>query len=154
MMTTLAALFGALPLALESGTGSELRYPLGITIIGGLLLSQMLTLYTTPVIYLRWSGCALRITRPRSARAAAGGVSRRMNISDPFISPAGRHHAARDRAVAGRRGRLSLPAGREHADRRLPDHQREREPARAPTPRPWRRRSPRRWSAGSAKSRA
>ncbi len=52
MMTTLAALFGALPLALQSGTGSELRFPLGITIIGGLLLSQLLTLYTTPVIYL------------------------------------------------------------------------------------------------------
>src|SRR5262249_28952775 len=52
MMTTLAALFGALPLALEGGTGSELRNPLGITIIGGLLLSQLLTLYTTPVIYL------------------------------------------------------------------------------------------------------
>jgi len=52
MMTTLAALFGALPLALESGTGSELRFPLGVSIIGGLLLSQLLTLYTTPVIYL------------------------------------------------------------------------------------------------------
>ncbi|MGZ3409163.1 MAG: efflux RND transporter permease subunit [Xanthobacteraceae bacterium] len=52
MMTTLAALLGAMPLALQSGTGSELRFPLGITIIGGLLLSQLLTLYTTPVIYL------------------------------------------------------------------------------------------------------
>ena len=52
MMTTLAALFGALPLAVESGSGSELRFPLGITIIGGLLVSQLLTLYTTPVIYL------------------------------------------------------------------------------------------------------
>jgi multidrug efflux pump len=52
MMTTMAALFGALPLAIESGTGSELRFPLGISIIGGLLLSQLLTLYTTPVIYL------------------------------------------------------------------------------------------------------
>jgi multidrug efflux pump len=52
LMTTMAALFGALPLALGSGTGSELRRPLGITIIGGLIVSQMLTLYTTPVVYL------------------------------------------------------------------------------------------------------
>ena len=52
MMTTLAALFGALPLAIESGTGAELRFPLGVSIIGGLLVSQVLTLFTTPVIYL------------------------------------------------------------------------------------------------------
>jgi multidrug efflux pump len=52
LMTTMAALFGALPLALGTGTGSELRNPLGITIIGGLILSQILTLYTTPVVYL------------------------------------------------------------------------------------------------------
>lgn len=60
MMTTLAALFGAIPLALGTGTGSELRFPLGITIIGGLLLSQLLTLYTTPVIYLRLERLRLR----------------------------------------------------------------------------------------------
>ncbi len=58
MMTTVAALFGALPLMLGSGMGSELRHPLGISIVGGLLVSQALTLFTTPVIYIyfdRWS---------------------------------------------------------------------------------------------------
>ncbi|MGB7692121.1 MAG: efflux RND transporter permease subunit, partial [Pseudolabrys sp.] len=76
MMTTLAALFGALPLALEGGTGSELRNPLGITIVGGLLLSQLLTLYTTPVIYLYMERLRARLApasppvAPRAGRAA------------------------------------------------------------------------------------
>jgi multidrug efflux pump len=60
MMTTMAALLGAVPLAMGTGTGSELRHPLGITIIGGLLLSQLFTLYTTPVIYLWFDRLARR----------------------------------------------------------------------------------------------
>jgi multidrug efflux pump len=74
MMTTLAALFGALPLAVESGTGAELRFPLGISIIGGLLLSQLLTLYTTPVIYLALDRLSRRIENavPPVAGAAEG----------------------------------------------------------------------------------
>ncbi len=67
MMTTAAALLGALPLALESGSGSELRFPLGVTIIGGLLLSQVLTLYTTPAIYLAFERLRLRWARPVAA---------------------------------------------------------------------------------------
>ncbi len=65
MMTTMAALLGGLPLALGSGTGSELRRPLGITIVGGLILSQMLTLYTTPVVYLWFDRLAQRFSRYR-----------------------------------------------------------------------------------------
>ncbi|MBX3551948.1 MAG: efflux RND transporter permease subunit, partial [Pseudolabrys sp.] len=74
MMTTLAALFGALPLALEGGTGSELRNPLGVTIIGGLLLSQLLTLYTTPVIYLYMERLRVRLSPvpARAPRATSG----------------------------------------------------------------------------------
>jgi multidrug efflux pump len=63
MMTTMAALLGGLPLALGTGTGSELRHPLGITIVGGLLVSQALTLYTTPVVYLWFDRLAKRFER-------------------------------------------------------------------------------------------
>jgi multidrug efflux pump subunit AcrB len=71
MMTTMAALLGALPLALEQGNGSELRRPLGISIVGGLLLSQFLTLYTTPVIYLYLDRFAARMRQWRVTNVAA-----------------------------------------------------------------------------------
>ena len=61
MMTTLAALFGALPLALGTGVGAELRRPLGITIVGGLIFSQVQTLFTTPVVYLYMDRLRLRV---------------------------------------------------------------------------------------------
>ena len=63
LMTTLAALFGALPLMLGTGVGSELRHPLGITIVGGMIVSQVLTLFTTPVIYLAFERLAARVSR-------------------------------------------------------------------------------------------
>jgi multidrug efflux pump subunit AcrB len=92
MMTTMAAMFGALPLALGHGTGSELRQPMGVTMVGGLILSQAMTLFTTPVIYLyldRWANRhkKARISTPEEAVAAlnaqllpSGGVPR----SDPL----------------------------------------------------------------------
>jgi multidrug efflux pump len=75
MMTTMAALLGGLPLALGSGTGSELRHPLGITIVGGLLVSQLLTLYTTPVVYLWFDRLAQRFSH--------------LNIGNPIEEPSG-----------------------------------------------------------------
>ena len=71
MMTTMAALLGAVPLAIGFGYGAELRQPLGISIIGGLVLSQLLTLYTTPVVYLSLDRLRLRILRRRGARSPA-----------------------------------------------------------------------------------
>ena len=89
MMTTMAALLGGLPLAFGTGIGSELRRPLGIAMVGGLLLSQVLTLYTTPVIYIFFDNLAHRFspanqerTKPET-RTGSGGAG--MNISEPFI---------------------------------------------------------------------
>jgi multidrug efflux pump len=78
LMTTMAAIFGALPLAFGTGTGSELRRPLGITIVGGLVLSQLLTLYTTPVVYLTMDRLRLRTlgrSRDPLAQEPAGAAS-------------------------------------------------------------------------------
>ena len=72
MMTTMAAILGALPLMLGTGTGSELRHPLGLVLVGGLIVSQLLTLFTTPVIYLYFDRLALRLT----GRPAAGPLAR------------------------------------------------------------------------------
>ncbi len=75
LMTTMAAMLGAVPLAVVTGNGAELRQPLGITIVGGLLVSQLLTLYTTPVVYLyldRFGAWAARLTARGQARGAAG----------------------------------------------------------------------------------
>ena len=72
IMTTMAALLGALPLALGTGVGSELRHPLGITMVGGLILSQVLTLFTTPVIYLWFDRLARRVSGNKDESGAAG----------------------------------------------------------------------------------
>jgi multidrug efflux pump len=72
LMTTMAAMFGALPLAFGTGTGSELRRPLGITIVGGLIVSQMLTLYTTPVVYLFFDRMRLRFSSKQTAKLDHG----------------------------------------------------------------------------------
>jgi multidrug efflux pump len=74
MMTTMAALLGALPLALGTGTGSDLRHPLGITIVGGLLVSQLLTLYTTPVVYLAFDRLARRFDTARTRDRVSSGA--------------------------------------------------------------------------------
>jgi multidrug efflux pump len=72
LMTTMAALLGALPLMLGTGTGSELRHPLGLAIVGGLVVRQVLTLFTTPVIYLMFDRLAVRVSGRPPARRLAG----------------------------------------------------------------------------------
>ncbi|MEO8813411.1 MAG: efflux RND transporter permease subunit, partial [Caulobacteraceae bacterium] len=87
VMTTLAALFAALPLMLGWGVGSELRHPLGISIVGGLIVSQALTLFTTPVIYLQFDRLARRLGRKDLAK---GESDPRLSEAEPDPGPAGR----------------------------------------------------------------
>ncbi len=113
MMTTLAALFGALPLALENGTGSELRYPLGVTIIGGLLLSQVLTLYTTPVIYL-----AMERLKARLGGEGAGDPAAGSGATDVAAPPAAESAAPADASADAPADAASIPT--EDGGDRLP----------------------------------
>ena len=87
LMTTLAALFGALPLMLGWGVGSELRHPLGISIVGGLIVSQMLTLFTTPVIYLQFDGLARRFNRGRGPNLRKGEADPGLSEAEPDPGP-------------------------------------------------------------------
>jgi multidrug efflux pump len=82
MMTTMAALLGAVPLAVGAGNGAELRRPLGIAIVGGLIVSQALTLYTTPVVYLYLDRFRLRVARWKAAH-------KRTPQPKPLLGPAG-----------------------------------------------------------------
>ena len=108
MMTTMAALLGGLPLALGTGTGSELRRPLGITIVGGLIFSQVLTLYTTPVIYLAFDRLAKRLSGAHGAgrgrrRAELAAERRRREPVHAFIHrPVGTTLLTIAMALAGR----------------------------------------------------
>ncbi len=116
MMTTMAALLGALPLALGTGTGSELRRPLGITIVGGLIVSQMLTLYTTPVVYLYLDRFRLWREQRGHRRARPGrAAGARMNAACPrnrHGQDAVAHPCTAARPQRASRAGLAQPAGR------------------------------------------
>ena len=133
MMTTMAALLGGLPLALGTGVGSELRRPLGITIVGGLILSQLLTLYTTPVVYSVFDQLARRVWRrfhitnaaePRRKRTRRA----RRAIHDQFLAPFIRRPVATSLisiAILLAGGDcVSVSAGGAAAAGGIPDHQR------------------------------
>ena len=101
MMTTMAALLGGLPLALGTGIGSELRRPLGITIVGGLIISQVLTLYTTPVVYLYMDRLGHALSRKRRPAGEPRGGERSEHLR-ALHHAAGSHLAPRGRAAPGR----------------------------------------------------
>src|SRR5580704_14471083 len=142
MMTTMAALLGALPLALGTGVGSELRRPLGIAIVGGLIMSQMLTLYTTPVVYLYLDWLRLRLARRRApvaplvprpdsrwpARRRRAFPARRLHGGAGLRPAVGCHprHLQGERRLEGRRAPRSHPARKRVGALRRPAAQRAR----------------------------
>ena len=160
LMTTMAAMLGALPLMLGNGTGSELRRPLGVAIVGGLIVSQVLTLFTTPVIYLMFDRLAWRLSGrawPAAALAEdptgnAAHERRGMNISAPVHRASGRHHPADHRHRAGRDFRLLPAAGLAAAAGGFPDHLGAGVAARRQSRTRSRPASPARWSAISDRS--
>jgi multidrug efflux pump subunit AcrB len=156
LMTTFAALFGGLPLALGNGVGSELRKPLGIAIVGGLIVSQVLTLYTTPVIYLFFGRLAAKFSRSGAQRLKTRKLfplKFAMNISAPFIRRSvGTALLTAAIALAGAVAYLQLPvAPLPQVD--FPTISVARH-CRARVRKSWRRPSPRRWNGSSATSRA
>ena len=156
LMTTLAALFAALPLMLGSGAGSELRHPLGISIVGGLIVSQLLTLFTTPVIYLYFDRLALRSARqarcPARPVAPSGGAGANEYLR--ALHPRGRWRPRCSPSASRWPGVLAfflLPVSPlPQVD--FPTIIGQRQPAGRRARRPWPPASPRRWSAISARS--
>ena len=122
VMTTMAAVLGALPLMIGTGAGSELRHPLGISIVGGLLVSQLLTLFTTPVIYLWFDRLALRF----AGRSGTCRPGERVELSHGSVntlhSPAGRNDVADLRARGGGCRGVFQAAGLAAAAGGFPDH--------------------------------
>jgi predicted RND superfamily exporter protein len=160
MMTTMAALLAGIPLAVGSGIGSELRRPLGITMVGGLLLSQVLTLYTTPVIYIFFDKLAQRFSRKRRRSGNQRRPGARERSADrsshepvaPFIDrPVATTLLTVAVAMAGAIA-FTVLAGFSAAAGGLPHHLRGRGPSRRQRRDHGCERWPRRWSGSSGTS--